>query len=622
MSQWKAALRSVIRRPAAAITTVAVMSLGIGANSALFSIVDTVVLKPLPYPQPDRIVQMLDGNPAKSERESLISPARLEDWNRLSHAFEAISGSYAENVTDTSMTEPERLAGRRVAPRFFSVFGTKALAGRTFLPDEEVSGGPAAAVISERVWTRRYQRDPSAIGKRLALSGTAYTIVGVMTKEFAAPSIDVWLPAQLSPELMRMRDARFLGGVGRMKNGMTLAQARADMRRVSAELGKEFPNTDAGWLPLVSDYKQERIGTNGRVLSLMFASAVLLLLILCANVAGLLLGHFQRREREFAIRASLGAGNSQIAAVVLREVAILAAASGAMGLAIAYAGSRWLAAVFVELPRVHELRFDWRVTVFTVASTAVTAVVFGLVPTVQAMRRDLNGVLAAGGRSQIGGRRRVQQVLVGTQFAVTLVLLVVAGLLLRSYYNLTRVDPGFRVDNVITFHVGAEWGEDRTKIGMIQQQLISDLAQTRGVEAAGITNFLPASGATLREQVSVEGLAESGDRGKITVGTRMVSAGYLRALHMPVLKGSTCPEFSPNQKRPPTAVVNRRFVEAAGGADLIGRSLSFSSMHGKPLRIVGVVGNAKEDALNAMEVPYLYACTWAGAWPDPEYVVV
>jgi putative ABC transport system permease protein len=442
-----------------------------------------------------------------------------------------------------------------------------------------------------------------------------------MPNTFAPSGIDIWMSAQVPPKLMEMRDARFFSGLGRMKPRVTIAQASADLNRVAGELGKEFGKTDANWSALLTDYKQLRVGSNARSLTTMFAATVLLLLILCANVAGLLLGQFQRRDREFAIRASLGGDTSQIAAVVLREIVALAMCSGAVGLCVAYWGTELLSRVFADLPRMQEVQFDWRIVLFTAMATVFTALVCGLIPTIQVMRRDLNTALAQGGRSHVGGKRRTQQILVAAQFTITVVLLVGAGLLLRSYYNLTHVPTGFRAGNVVTFHVGAGWGEDRAKIGVMQQQILAQFEQTPGVAAAGVTNFLPASGATLREQVQVEGVGDAGEAGKVTVGTRMISEGYLRALGFPLLRGSLCPAFNPDPNQPTRAVVNRRFVDAAGGVDVIGRKVTFSNVGGRPFQIVGVIGDAKEDALNAGEVPYVYLCMWAGAWPDPEYAV-
>lgn len=624
MTHWKGALRSLRRRRAFTLTTVVVLAFGIGANSAVFSLVDTVLLKPLPYRNPDRIVLVMEGNPAKSQRESLISPARLADWNRFSTAFEVISGTYTENMTDTSMTEPERLAGRRVGPGFFAVLSMAPIAGRTFLPSEEQFGGPPAAIVSEDVWTRRYHRTPRAIGARLILAGSAYTIVGVMPREFSSPTTEIWLPAQISPELLKARQARFFSGVGRLKPGVTIHQAEADLQRVCRRLGEIYPQTDKGWSALVFDYKQYRVAKSSRALSLIFATAAALLLILCANIAGLLLGQLQQRERELAVRASLGASRKQIASVVLREIVILAGCGGLLGAMAGAAGTRVLAYFFSELPRVQELKFDWRIVLFTIALSAASALACGAIPAFQATRRDLNPVLARGGRTQAGAQQRWQRTMVSAQFAVTLVLLAGAGLLLRSYYNLTRVQPGFQAAHVVTFHIGAGWDEDNAKIGLMQQELVSQLQQLPGVEAVGLTNFLPASGATLREQVSVQGLPQAGTDGQITTGTRSVTAGYLRALQIPVLQGVSCPQFRIDKNAPAKVLVNKRFAMAAGGAGLLGRHLTWTGYGSgvlAPPEIVGIAGDVKEDALNAPAVPYVYLCISPGVWADPEYVV-
>ena len=299
MHQWLIALRSLARRPGFSMTAVLMLVLGIGATTALFSLVDTILLKPLPYPNPDRLVTLMESSPSKNKNTSLIAPGRLEDWNRMNQTFESVTGSYNENVTDTSGTEPERLAAKRVAPRFFDAFGTAPLIGRKFTPDEEVDGGPAAAVISYGLWTRRYGQDPNVISKRLVLGGQGVSIVGVMPKEFFAPSIDLWAPAQTPAGLMRIREARFYSGVGRMKPGVTIAQAQADLMRVQRQLGVEYPRTDKDWSAQVGDLKEGRVGDYRRTLLLVFGAVGLLLLIAVANVAGLTLAQLHQRERRW-----------------------------------------------------------------------------------------------------------------------------------------------------------------------------------------------------------------------------------------------------------------------------------------------------------------------------------
>jgi putative ABC transport system permease protein len=620
MPHWKSATRSLARRPAFAAATILILALGIGATTTLFSLIDTVLWKPLPYPSPDRLVTLYEANPAKNQNRSLIAPVRLEDWNRLSQSFESISGIYTENVTDTSGTEPERLSGRRVAPRFFSVYGTTEAVGRVFDPAEEKFGGPLAAVISYRLWQRRYHGDPGTVGKRLILSGKGYTIVGVMPEGFAAPAVDLWMPAQIPPFLLQNRDARFYNGLGRMKPGLTASQAQAELSRVQADLGRQFPQSDKGWSATVGDLKDSRVGGSRASLSLMFAAVVLLLLIACANAGGLMLGQLHRRERELAIRSSLGASRAQLIGVVMREVAVLVTSGALLGLAFSIWGVQAIRSVFLNLPRVEEVRLDWRALLFTVAASLIATALFGLAPALETLRTDISGRLYHAARSQGRGRRMLQRGLVASQFAVTLVLLLGSGLLIRSYSKLSRVEPGFDASHVITFHVGAEWSEDRPTLGRIQERLLTELGRLPGVLAAGMTNFLPASGATLRFEAVMEGSSGDADTGKIQAGERTLGGAYLQALRIPILQGSACPDLWTDFKKPPKAIVNQRFVEKyANGAPIVGRHLGFGIVPNA--EIVGVVADVKEDSLDAPAYPYVYMCLSAGTWPDPEYVV-
>ena len=628
MKQWQIAFRALVRRPGYTVTAVLMLALGIGATTTLFSVVDTILLKPLPYPNPDRLVTLLEASPSKSKKDSLIAPARLEDWNRLNQTFESIAASYAENVTDTSGTEPERLSGRRVSPRFFTVYGVAPLIGRTFHSDEDIAGGPTVAVISHGMWTRRYGQDPGVIGKRLVIGGKGYSIVGVMPKEFAASSIDLWIPAQLNTVLLtRIREARFYVGIGRLKPGVTMQQGQADLSRVQQQLGEQFPQSDKGWAAIAYDLKEQRVGEYRRTLLLVFGAVALLLLITMANISGLTLAQLHQREREMAIRSSVGASRGQVIATVMREVLLIAGGGAAAGAAISVWCVQLISRLFTDLPRMAELTFDWRALAFTAAASLVATVIFGAIPAIQSTRGDLAPLLAESSRSVSGGNRRMQRVLVVAQLAVTVVLLSSAGLLLRSYYNLSHVDAGFQTDHTVTFHVGAAWDEDRPRIGRMQLQLLAELDRFPGVEAAGMTNFLPATGATLNYQIVVEGLAQTEENGTYTVGERTVSAGYMKALKIPLLAGELCPPTEPfdfAKPMPAKAMVNRRFVELYGkGQNLIGRHFAFSQ-NGKEIpqdEIVGIVGDVREDGLAASPAPYVYSCQGAGAWPDPEYVV-
>ena len=625
MTHWKLALRSLTRRKAFTAVVVAILALGIGANTAVFSVVDAVLLKPLPFPDSDRLVNVLEASPSKSEPESLIAPARLADWNRLNHTFDGIAASYAENVTDTSGAEPERLAGRRVSPGYFRVFGTRPLYGRTFTPDEDVAGGPASAVIGYAFWTRRYHQSPAAIGRRLIVQGAGYTIVGIMPKDFQTANIDVWIPAQTPPFLMRIREARFYSGVGRMKPGVSIAQAHDDLARVQRQLGEQFPQTDKGWSALVRSLKEVRVGDYRKTLLFVFGAVAMLLLIAVANIAGLMLTQLQQREREMAIRSSIGATRTQILGAVMREILLMAAAGVALGCALAVWLVEAAGKMFPTLLAPGGFQLGWRALAFAAAGVGA-ATLCGLLPAWQATRANLSAILAQAGRGGSGGRHQWQRGLVAGQVALTVLLLASAGLMLRSYYNLAHVDLGFDPSRTVTFHMGAAWNEDRTRIGQMQEALVDQLARTPGVEATGFANFLPASAATLRYQVALVETARTEETGKINTGERSISRGYLKAMGAPLVAGTDCPDLRTLSAPPPKALVNRRFVELfAKGHNLVGQHIRFlqdlATPDAQAMEIVGVAGDLREDALNVAPGPYLYVCIAPGGWPDPEYVV-
>jgi putative ABC transport system permease protein len=604
MGAWKIAIRSLARRPAFALTVVGLLILGVGANTALFSVVDTVLLQPLPYPDASQLVSIAEVAPAKNL--DMVAPGRMEDWNQLSRTLAAVSGSYSESVTDTSGTEPVRLAGLRVAPRYFSVFGTAPLEGRTFTSEEEVAGGRLAAVVSYGLWQRGRK-----VGSRLVIGGQGFTIVGAMPKTFTSSAIDVWLPAQTPAFLLRLRNERFFIGVGRMKPGVTLAQAQDDLARVQTVLGAQFPKTDKGWSAAVRDLKDARVGASQRALLLLFTAVGLLLLITVTNLAGLFLAELGRREREMAIRTSIGASRAQVVREVMRETAVVAMAGALGGWGMALISLKALTQAFADVPRMNELHVDWRALGFAMAATLLGAIAFGLLPALRATSVKHAGNLFRAGRGIAGGNQRLQRVMVAGQIAVTVVLLASSALLLKSFYALSHVETGFDTSHSLTFHVGAAWNEDRTRVGALQERLISGLEKLPGAEAAGMTNFLPASGATLRISMTMDGAED----GKVLVGERTVSPGYLQALHAPLLAGKWCPELKTDPKSPSKAMVNRRFSEVYGhGQDVLGKQI-------QGMEVVGVLGDMKEDSLDAPAYPYVYYCAKGGNWPDPEYVV-
>jgi predicted permease len=618
---WIIAFRALARRPGFALTVFALLALGIAANTALFSVVDTVLLKPLPYPEPDRLVAVYETNSAKSQARSLVAPVRIQDWSRLARSFTALSAAYSENVTDTGAGEPERLTGLRVAPGYFEVYGVPALTGRTPAPEEERAGGGRVAIISHGLWSRRYGQDPGVLSRRLVLGGQGYSIVGVMPKNFTSAPTDVWIPAQMSAFMLGLRDARFYNGVARMKPGVSIEQAQADLAAVQRSLGEQYPASDRDWSASVTDLKQLRLGDAGKPLLLLFGAVALLLSITVTNVASLVLAQLDDRQREIAIRFSIGGRRRQIVGALMREIAWIAAAGAVAGWAGAALSMRVLPKLFAATPRIAELHLDWRALGFAAAVSCISALAFGLLPALRATSGNRPGTLLRAGRSASGRRRVLQPALVTGQIALTMTLLAGSGLLLRSFQNLTRVDLGFSPANTLLFHVGARWDEDRAHIGRMQEALVSELNRIPGVQAAGMTNFLPASGATLRYQVALEGQAASDETGRMPAGSRTVSPGYLKALQAPLVAGTWCPEVSIDWKAPSRVMVNRRFVEVyARGGNVVGRRLRFATARSSD-EIVGVIGDMREDGVEAPAYPYVYNCAVGGGWPDPEYAV-
>lgn len=626
LAPWSQAARSLARRPGFAVAAVLILGAGIAATTSVFSIVDQTVLQPLPYPHADRLVSVLEANSAKSEAAGLVAPARLEDWNRLNHSFTVLSGRYWENVTETSGDTPERLAGLRVTPRFFSVFGVNAAVGRTFSPDEDVSGGPAAVVISDHLWTRRFQRRADITSQHLELKNQSYAIVGVMPPSFGDKNVDVWLPAQLAPFLMQQRDARFLGGVGRLRPGVTIDQAQRDLARVQAALGAQFPATDAGWSAQVTDLQTAELGDARQPLVFILASVGLLLLIALANTAGLMLTQLQRRETELAIRGFLGASRGQVVSGVVREVIVLAAVAMALAVAADAALLHVSSAALGMLPRVPSFVIDWRALAVASLCGLAAALACGAWPAWRATRPGAAAGFARAGRGQSSDSRS-QRALVAAQVAIATVLLCSTSLLLRSYYNVVHLDPGFDPSRAVTFHVGAEWDENRDSVGRMQRDIVAALGNMAGATAVGFSNFLPASSATIRYRVHLVDMtpgAQATERDLLTVGERSVTAGYFRALGARLVTGAACPPLEHAREGGPKVLVNRRFVDAyARGQNIVGRFLRWSDDQpaAPNTQIVGVVNDIREDNLRTPAVPYVYACIGLGNWPDPEYVV-
>ncbi|HET7216656.1 MAG TPA: FtsX-like permease family protein, partial [Vicinamibacterales bacterium] len=439
---------------------------------------------------------------------------------------------------------------------------------------------------------------------------------------FSPATTDVWLPGKTNAWLLAQREARFLNGIGRLKPGVTIEQAARDLALVQEALALQFPKTDTGWSAEVRSLKDARIDSSRRGLVLLFASVGALWLIAVANIAGLTLVQVRRRARELAVRAALGASRGRAIATVWREGLIIGALGAGFGAATAIGLVRMIPSVLTATPRLNELTLDWRALSFTLGTTLLATVIVSVIPAVAGTRRDLQQLMAMGSRGVAGGRYRFQQGLVVAQVALSVALVGSATLLLRSYYNLTIVERGFDPNGVMTFHVAAGWSEDRYKVGLLQTELLTRLGELPHVQAAGMTNFLPAPGGSLRYSVRVAGLTGPNADGTMTVGSRTVTEGYLRAIRAPLVAGSVCPPFRMDDKSR-YVMVNQRFVDMhAPNQHLVGRVMEMVQGNpGATYTIIGILGTMAEDGPAVSPVPFVYTCSAPGWWPDPEYVV-
>src|SRR5262245_27966627 len=484
--------RGLVRRPAFFLAVVLTMALGIGANSAIFSVIDAVLLKPLPYPAGDRLMALFESNLEKKTPRSGVAPGRIEEWNRMNSTFAGMAGAYTESMADTSSALPEKLVTARISPRFFAVLGTPPLLGRVTTPEEDRANGPAAAVISERLWRRRFNGDTNAIGKMLRFAERGYPIIGVLPDSFRFPAsdVDVWMPAQFPAGMMRSRNGRFYTSVGRLKEGVVPATAAADLVAVQARLSADFPATDGGWSAVVEPLKEQAVGGVRRSLWILFGAVSLVLLIACSNVACLLLALASRREREIAVRFSLGARRAQVVGGLLSEAVCAALPGASLGLGIAGAGATWFRVAAANLPRAEEIRVDWRIVAFTFTATIVTAVAFGLLPALQATR----GRLMQGGRALVSGRPGLLRTPAAAQIALAIVLLVGAGLLIRTMSRIGQTPLGFNPEKVLTLRMSASWSERGPLVAQRLLRTLQALAGIPGVTASALTINVPGTG--------------------------------------------------------------------------------------------------------------------------------
>ena len=639
LNNFKWALRLVRKSPSFSIVVILTLTLGIGANSAVFSAIDAVLLRPLPFPNGDELMSLCQYNFRVKNPQMRLATLRLEDWNRMNSSFQAIAGYYTEDSSETSGVLPEKVSEAFVTPRFLQVLGISPAIGRDFTPEEERFGGPNAVLISDRFWRRRFDADPNALGRKLRINGYSQSVVGVMPASFGFPDrdVDVWAAVPTDAPYAQDRASTWYLTIGRLKPGVTLELARANLATVQAQLGKQYPKTDADLAVQIDALKETTIGGVRSSLWMLFGSVSLLLLIACTNIVALLLARAAQREHEISVRFSLGAPRSAVVAQLLTETFVLALGGALLGLIVTDGASKVFRALASNLPRVEEIHLDARIVAYSLFCSVLATILCGVWPALRGTRKNLSSSLAQNSRSQVSGRIPLQWLLVGTQVALAVTLLAGAGLLLRSFQALGRVSPGFEASHVLTFRVTGSYGEtaDMKRLTQRIDRIIETLQNTPGVQAAADSAELPGVPSEFQTELRfAEGPADP--ERKILAESRFVSPAYFSTMQIPKLAGQSCedPKYIANPSAPTVlliepnsikALVNRAFADTyLPGANIIGRHLQvLGNAFLRPEdagEIRGIVGDAREEGLNREPGPIVYWCFTASD-PDPHYLV-
>jgi len=613
MADLRYALRALARTPGFTLAVVLTLALGIGVNSAIFSVVYGVLLRPLPYASPDRLV-VLYGRYPQFGRAATSLPD-FQDWRAGTHSFEQLAARHGGTFILTGDGEPERVVADRVTSNFFTTLGVRPALGRTFLPDEDKVGGDDRVVVLDNgYWQRRFGGDSRVIGRDILLNGRPWTVVGVAPPGFRyGRDVDLWAPTRADTTLPRR--AEFLDVIGRLKPGVTVAQASADVAAVVRQLAEQYPATNSRITSEVIGLEEDLVH-DARPSLLAFAGAVLLvLLIACANVANLLLARAAAREREVAVRVALGAGRGRLLRQLLTESMVLALLGGVAGLALASWSVAAIGATDVQfLPRQREIDMNVTVVAFSLALSIATGLLFGLAPALRVTRGPLHASLREGARGSTGGSlARTRNALVLAEVAVALVLSMGAGLLIRSFDKLTRVDIGFQPAGVLTYSLAFPSAkfQDAVQLPALYQSLVERTRALPGVRSVALSADLPMSEANYLSY-AIEGEprhAPSAGDAPTDVQPFNVSPDYFEVLRIPLRRGRLL-QATDGPTTPRVAVINEEMARRVfGHRDPIGHRLTFGDPASSTAvwrTIVGVVGNVAQEGVTAGAYPQIY----------------
>ena len=620
--------RMLMKNPAVTFVAIIALTLGIGANTAIFSVVHAVMLRSFPYQDGEKLAIVWEHRKSgRTNPQNVINLGNFFDWKDQNTVFSDMAAFFDANVNLTGDGQPEEVPGQIATPNLFSLLGVNPIRGRTFAPDDGKPGQARVVVIGYDLWQRRFGGDPAIVGRKITLNNEPNEIIGVLPPDVgwfvqkgslirSAPQI--WSPWEISENLKRRR-GRFARAVARLKPGVTFEQAQNEMNVIGARIEQQYPEFNTQWGVNVVPLRTQVTGEIRKPLMILLGAVGFVLLIACANVANLLLARAASRRKEIALRAGLGASRWRIARQLLTESVLLSAIGGALGLLLAWWGTRALLALSPpELMDLRDTAVNLPVLAFTVGLTLLTGILFGLVPAIEAARVDLNESLKEGGRNAGQGSRnhRLRNAFVVTQMALALVLLVGAGLLIKSLNRLSAVAPGFDPNQLLTMRVNLPARKYDTEPKRVNffQRAVEQLRALPGVESAGAINYVPFGGPHSGTSIQIEGQPERPPGERLKTGIVVTDANYFEAMRIPLKRGRLFTAEEATEMRH-VVVINEAFArENFPGQDPLGKRVTiFMKEENVPTEIIGIVGDNRHKGLDVEMEPMAF-------WPHPELV--
>jgi putative ABC transport system permease protein len=628
LQDFRYAGRQLRKSPGFTAVAVLALALGIASTTAIFSVVDVVLLHPLPYPESDRIVSVSETAHSSGELRFDSSPGNYLDWAAQNHVFSVMAAARAWQCNLADGDRPERIRATMTTASFFSLFGGRPLLGRSFLADDEQSGRDHVVVLSHGLWKRRYGANRDLVGQNITLDSQPYTVIGVMPPNFSPDEYgELWVPSPwgvpthpLSPsqDPRPMRDRNYLDVWARLRPGITLQQASTEMNAIAGRLEKQYPdaNNDVGvGLMRMQD---SLVGDIRPVLIVLLAAVAFVLLIGCANVANLLLARATMRAREVSIRAAMGASRVRLIRQLLTESILLALCGGTLGVLLAaWAVPTLLTLSPPDISSFNDIGLNREVLGFSLVLSVLSGILFGLAPAWQASGASLNESLREGERGSSGGRGRIRSALVISEVGLSLVLLIGAGLFVKSFSRLMHVDPGFDPEHVLVFSVGLPSSADPAQQDAFYKQVVDRLRVLPGVQSAGAVSRLPLAGGNSSRSFTIPG----SDRRDYLADIRVSTPGYFLSMGIPLLEGRNFTGHD-DEATAHVAVVNQAFAQKfLSGQDPIGQSIANFGPMSEKLQIVGVIGNVRHTALESSPRPEIYLAFGQAHWPSAFMVV-